>query len=218
MAVTADDLVIFDCDGVLVDTEPVANKLLARIVTDLGHRVSYEDCRRRFVGRMLEEIQSEIETAIGRKLGAGWCDGVRARTEAAFAEGIEAVPGITRQVKALIAAEIPLCVASSGKLSKMHVTLGQTDLLPLLGHVLYSAEMVGRGKPAPDLFFHAAAQMGVAPERCVVIEDSVFGVQAGVAAGMRVLGYAADPLTDDEALKVAGATVFHSMDDLPGLL
>jgi len=218
MAVTSDDLVIFDCDGVLVDTEPVANRLLARIVTDLGHPVTYEDCRRRFVGRMMEEIQEELETALGRELGAEWCDSVRKRTETVFASGIEAIPGVSEQVRALLAANIPLCVASSGKISKMHLTLGQTNLLPLLGDVLYSAEMVGRGKPAPDLFLHAARQMGVAPERCVVIEDSIFGVQAGIAARMRVLGYAADPFTDDEALRAAGATVFHSMDDLPGLL
>jgi len=218
MAVTGDDLVIFDCDGVLVDTEPVANRLLARIITELGHPVTYEDCRRRFVGRMMEEIQAELETALDRDLGAEWCDSVRKQTEAAFAAGIDVIPGVAAQVQGLIAAGIPLCVASSGKISKMHLTLGQTDLLPLLGHVLYSAEMVGRGKPAPDLFLHAARQMGVAPERCVVIEDSVFGVQAGIAARMRVLGYAADPFTDDEALRAAGATVFHSMDDLPGLL
>jgi len=218
MTVNRDDLVIFDCDGVLVDTEPVANRLLARIVSDLGHPVTYEDCRRRFVGRMMEDIQSEIETAIGRDLGPEWCDSVRKQTETVFASGIEAVPGVTAQVQRLIAAKIPLCVASSGKVSKMQVTLGQTDLLPLLGHVLFSAEMVGRGKPAPDLFLHAARQMGVAPQRCVVIEDSKFGVQAGVAAGMRVLGYAADPHSDDEALRAAGATVFHSMDELPGLL
>lgn len=218
MTVTRENLVIFDCDGVLVDTETVANHLLARIVSDEGHAVSYSDCRRRFVGRMLEEIQTEIETEIGRELGAGWCDSVRVRTEAAFASGIKAVPGVTAQIEALGAAGIPFCVASSGKISKMRLTLGQTNLLPLLGEVLYSAEMVGRGKPAPDLFLYAARKMGVAPGACVVIEDSKYGVQAGIAAGMRVLGYAADPHTDDDALASAGATVFQSMDELPNLL
>ena len=218
MSANGPGLVIFDCDGVLVETEAVANHLLVRILDEDGYTVSYEDCRRRFVGRMLEDIQAEIESDLGRALRRDWSDHVRTRTEAEFAAGIQAIPGVRTQVEALIAANTAICVASSGRISKMQLTLGSSGLLPLLADVLYSAEMVGRGKPHPDLFLHAASQMGFAPEQCIVIEDSPFGVQAGIAAQMRVLAYAADPHADEEALKSAGATLFDSMDDLPDLL
>ena len=211
-------LVIFDCDGVLVDTEPVANRLLVTILAEAGLTMSYAECRTRFVGRMLEEIQHDIETTLERPLGVDWCADVRARTEGAFAAGIEPIHGIRQQIERLKAEGRTFCVASSGKISKMHVTLGQTGLLPLLSPVLFSAEMVGKGKPAPDLFLHAAREMGYSPQQSIVIEDSLYGVQAGVAAGMKVLGYAADPQSDAAALAEAGATVFHSMDQLPELL
>lgn len=211
-------LVIFDCDGVLVDTEPVANRLLVKIVAEAGLNLTFEECHTRFVGRMLEEIQLDIEETVNHSLGANWCAEVRARTEAAFAAGIEPIPGIRAQIERLKSENRAFCVASSGKISKMQLTLGQTGLLPLLETVLFSAEMVGKGKPAPDLFLHAAGEMGYAPAQSIVIEDSLFGVQAGIAAGMKVLGYAAGPLSDSAALEAAGATAFHSMDQLPTLL
>lgn len=211
-------LVIFDCDGVLVDTEPAANRLLARVLAEDGFDVSYEECRRLFVGRTLEAVRSHVEDAIGRPLGEHWPAYIRDETLKAFAEGLSPVEGIEPVLQNLAARNRPYCVASSGKFEKMRYTLGATGLLPLVGNVLFSAEQVERGKPAPDLFLYAAREMGHMPEACVVIEDSVPGVQAAVAAGMPVLGYAGDPHTDAAALKREGAHVFHDMSALPGLL
>ncbi|MDP2151680.1 MAG: HAD family phosphatase [Parvibaculum sp.] len=211
-------LVIFDCDGVLVDTEPVANRLLVRVLAEDGFHISYDECRRLFVGRTMEAVMAHVENAIGRPLGAHWPAYIRDETLKAFAEGVQAVAGSRDVLQALRAKGIPFCVASSGKFEKMRFTLGATGLLPHVEDVLFSAEEVERGKPAPDLFLHAAARMGHAPENCLVIEDSLPGVQAAVAAGMPVIGYAGDPLTDAAALKSEGAHVVHDMSALPGLL
>ncbi|MEN6543031.1 HAD family phosphatase [Parvibaculum sp.] len=211
-------LVIFDCDGVLVDSEPAANRLLVRVLAEDGFDISYEECRRLFVGRTLEAVRAHVEEAIGRPLDDHWPSYIRDETLKAFAEGLAPVEGIEPVLLKLAARNLPYCVASSGKFEKMRYTLGATGLLPLVENVLFSAEQVGRGKPAPDLFLHAAREMSHAPEQCVVIEDSVPGVQAAVAAGMPVLGYAGDPHTDAAALKREGAHVFHDMSALPGLI
>jgi HAD superfamily hydrolase (TIGR01509 family) len=211
-------LVIFDCDGVLVDTEPVANRLLVRILAREGFHVSYEESRRLFVGRTLEAVRAHVEAATGKPLGAGWPTYIRDETMRAFAGGVDAVKGVEPVLRALIATGLPFCVASSGKFAKMRFTLGAAGLLPLVENVLFSAEQVAHGKPAPDLFLHAARAMGHAPEACVVIEDSVPGVQAAIAAGMPVLGFAGDPHTDEAALESEGAHVFHDMGEVVALL
>ncbi|MBX3508882.1 MAG: HAD-IA family hydrolase [Parvibaculum sp.] len=211
-------LVIFDCDGVLVDTEPVANRLLARVLSEEGFQISYEECRRLFVGRTMDAVRAHVEAALGRALRADWTTSIRDRTLEAFAAGIEPVPGASDVIHALRARALPYCVASSGKFEKMRFTLGMTGLLPLVEDVLFSAEEVRAGKPAPDLFLHAASRMGHEPSRCLVIEDSVPGVQAAVAAGMAVVGYAGDPHTDAAALKSEGAHVISGMDELRALL
>lgn len=212
-------LVIFDCDGVLVDTEHVANQLLVRVLAEDGFYVTQQESRRLFVGRSIESIVRHVEESIGRILRPDWASYVRDETLKAFAKGeIKAVPGVETVIRLLIDRGIPCCVASSGKLEKMRFTLGATNLLPLLKNVLFSAEQVTHGKPAPDLFLYAAHEMGHPPHACVVVEDSVPGVQAAVAAGMRVLGYAGDPHTDAQALKAAGAQVFQDMRELPALL
>ncbi len=211
-------LVIFDCDGVLVDTEHVANQLLSRLVTEAGAPLTYEECRKRFLGKSMPTVQTEVEELAGRSLPADWHLMVRDESIKLFAEGIEAVPHVKGQIERLRKEGVPYCVASSGQMEKMHATLGSSGLLPLVEDVLFNADMVARGKPAPDLFLHAAASMGHPPEHCVVIEDSRPGVEAGVAAGMRVLGYAGDPLTDRASLEDAGATIFDDMRSLEGLL
>ena len=207
-------LLIFDCDGVLVDTEAVANRYLSQVLTAAGHAVSYEDCRRRFVGRTIESIQQEVEAESGIDLGATWPDTLREGTERAFEAGIDAIPGVEAAIHALRQARLPYCVASSGRFSKMRLSLGKAGLLHLVEDVLFSAELVPRGKPAPDLFLHAAAAMGAAPAEAIVVEDTVAGVTAGVAAGMRVLAYTADPHTDAAALQTAGGEPFDRMEDL----
>jgi HAD superfamily hydrolase (TIGR01509 family) len=204
-------LVIFDCDGVLVDTEEVANRFLARLLLDAGYAISYEDCRHRFVGRTIELVQEMVEQDGGLSLGADWPAKVRAGIEEAFQVGIQAVPGAEAAILSLRDVGVPFCVASSGRFSKMRISLGKAGLLHLVEHALFSAEQVAYGKPAPDLFLLAARSMGAEPEDAVVIEDSVSGVLAGIAAGMRVLGYVGDPLTDAVGLHAAGAELLDDM-------
>ncbi len=212
------DLVIFDCDGVLVDTETRANEMLVEVLARDGFHITYEQSRKMFVGRSAESIQKIVEARAGNSLGHDWVQRLRIETEEIFSQGVDAVPGVLEQIQQLRTHKVPHCVASSGQISKMHVTLGVTGLLPLLKDALFSASMVENGKPAPDLFLHAARQMGHAPAGCVVIEDSVPGIEAASAAGMRVLGYAGDPMSDANALRAAGGEIFDDMADLGGLL
>lgn len=211
-------LVIFDCDGVLVDTEPVSNAVMSASLADHGFQISVDDCRMRFVGKTIESVQADVEAEIGRSLGPDWPERVRMETEAAFDRGVRPIPGVEAALKAVAGAGLPYCVASSGKFSKMRKSLGQTGLLAYVENVLFSAEQVQRGKPAPDLFLFAAGRMGAAPAACVVIEDSVPGVQAGLAAGMRVLAYAGDPMSVKSGLLETGAQSFFGMTELPRLL
>lgn len=214
---TRPGLVIFDCDGVIVDTEKTANLVLCAWLTEAGYPVSYEECRRRFSGRSMVSVQAEIAAAghdIGFDLSQRWYAAI---TET-FSAGVEPVPHIEAVVAALRAAGLPWCVASSARLDKMHLTLGTTGLLPHFEHALFSATMVERGKPHPDLFLHAAREMGFAPADCVVIEDSVPGTIAGIAAGMRVFSYHGDPHSDRDGLAAAGGIPFDDMRRLPALL
>lgn len=208
-------LVIFDCDGVLVDTEPMSNTILGEALAKEELTFTYAEMREQFVGRSLESIQKIVEDRLGRSLGEDWCETIRTTTEAAFAErGVEAIPGVKTQIERLKSNSVPYCVASSGRVQKMHISLGQAGLLPLLKDALFSATMVRRGKPYPDLFLHAAAEMGFKPDECVVVEDSLPGVQAARAAGMRVLAYTGDPASDRAALQTAGAELISHMDEL----
>jgi HAD superfamily hydrolase (TIGR01509 family) len=214
---TPPGLVIFDCDGVLVDTERTANETLCAWLSEAGYPVSYADCRRRFSGRSMLSVQAEIE-AEGRPLGFALPDRWYASLDTIFGDRVQAVPHVEGVIETLRAAGLPWCVASSAKVEKMQLTLGTTGLLRHFRDVLFSATMVERGKPFPDLFLLAARKMGHAPERCVVIEDSVPGTQAGVAAGMRVFSYHGDPHSDREGLIAAGGFPFDDMRELPGLL
>ncbi|MFZ2101400.1 MAG: HAD family phosphatase [Oricola sp.] len=215
---TPPELVIFDCDGVLVDTESLANQRLAEILGDHGLAITMEESRKRFMGRTMKSVRDIVLEENGIDLGADFPERWLAELPSIFAGGVEAIPYVRDAILYLRAAGTPYCVASSAKVEKMHLTLGASGLLPLVEDVLFSAWMVERGKPAPDLFLHAARTMGHAPAVCTVIEDSVAGVVAGRAAGMRVLGYAADPLTDTQVLAEAGAVVFDDMRALPALL
>jgi len=213
------ELVIFDCDGVLVDTEPMANAVMAKTLSELGLVLSVEDCRNRFMGRSIKPVQGEVEAEIGRTLGSAWPDQVREALEDEFRrQGVEAIPGVRSVVENLRASGIAYCVASSGRVPKMRVSLGQAGLLPYFEDVLYSADMVAQGKPAPDVFLHAADAMGAAPENAVVIEDSLPGVQAGVRAGMRVFAYTGDHFTNAEELRQAGGETFDDMRQLVDVL
>jgi HAD superfamily hydrolase (TIGR01509 family) len=206
-------LVIFDCDGVLVDSEPVSNRVFAAALREIGLPASYEEVCRDFIGLSMSCCVEIVEQRLGRPVPPGFIEDLQARTFDAFRERLDPVPGV---VDALDRIEVPVCVASSGEHEKMRLTLGLTGLLPRFEGRMFSAAEVKRGKPFPDLFLHAASQLDVRPAACVVIEDSLPGVRAAVAAGMTALGFAAR--ADAGALREAGATVFDEMSELPGLL
>ncbi|MER9411077.1 HAD family phosphatase [Mesorhizobium sp. M0589] len=211
-------LVIFDCDGILVDTENLANRRLAEWFVAAGYPTTFEYCRKYFSGRSMASVQKEIEETTTVRLGADFVDRWNAGLPELFAHGVEAIPYVRDFIEAVRAAGIPYCVATSARISKMHITLGQTGLLPLFEHAMFSSTMVGRGKPFPDLFLHAAKTMGFAPADCIVIEDSVAGTQAGIAAGMRVYSYHGDPYSDRDGLAGAGGVLFDDMRELAGLV
>ncbi|MHA7775529.1 HAD family hydrolase [Roseibium sp. M-1] len=211
-------LVIFDCDGVLVDTERLVNANMAAFVTELGYPMTGPDCQRQFMGRTLEDVQRLVEDLSGIKLPSDWPDQVRTRDLISFQAGVPAVEGIEAILDDLDGRGVPYCVGSSGRYEKMNMTLGSSGLLPRLKGRLFSAQDCEKGKPAPDVFLLAAKTMGHAPEHCAVIEDSLPGVMAARAAGMRAYAYVEDPACDRAAMREAGAILFDSMDALPDLL
>lgn len=205
--------VIFDCDGVLVDTERSANAVLASLIGELGISMTPEQTMSTYMGRSWASCMEILEAELGRPVPADFGDRYRAGTADAWRRELEPVPGI---VAALDAIELPSCVASSGEHERIRLTLGLTGLLPRFEGRIFSATEVARGKPAPDLFLHAAERMGFDSATTVVVEDTVPGVEAGRAAGMRVLAFAR--LTPSAALADAGGEVFDDMRLLPGLL
>ncbi|MEN0001461.1 MAG: HAD family phosphatase [Pseudomonadota bacterium] len=211
-------LVIFDCDGVLVDTEPRTNAWIADQISKPELPITANECRRRFVGLSMSAIRpiilKENDVDTGADFVARW-DGERSKN---FAAGVDPMAGIEQALNALDDRAIPYCVASSGTVDKMHLTLASAGLLQRLDNVLYSASIVQNGKPAPDLFLFAAQQMGFSPGNCVVIEDSPFGAAAAKAAGMTCFGYAGDPMTDASGLAKEGARLFRDMRELFDLL
>jgi len=208
------ELIIFDCDGVLVDSEPIANRVFTRALNEIGLALDYGEVCALFIGLSMARCMELIEAELGRPAPAGFLDDLQRRTFEAFrTEALQPVPGVPELLEGL---RRPYCVASSGEPEKMRTTLGLTGLLPRFEGRIFSAVEVERGKPAPDLFLHAAARMGAAPERCVVVEDSEPGVLAGRAAGMRVVGFAARG--QGPRLAAAGAETIESMAALPALL
>lgn len=198
-----------------MDSEPIANRVFAEALAELGVNMSESEMYAEFVGRSMSYCMELVEARLGRPAPADFVTRLQERTFAAFeAEGLKATEGI---FEALDAITIPMCVASSGEIEKMRFTLGMTGLLPRFDGRLFSATQVAHGKPAPDIYLFAAEQMGVHPSRCVVIEDSPTGAQAGLAAGMIVLGYCAH--TPADALTRLGVhRTLANMRELPGLL
>ena len=207
------ELVIFDCDGVLVDSERLAVRVESRLITELGWPLSEQDVLERFVGRSDAFMRGEIEAALGRTVPE-WDDLYRDHLHAAFHAELGPVDGVTDAIDALTVAT---CVASSGTHEKMALTLGLTGLHDRFAGRIFSTTEVANGKPAPDLFLHAACQMSTEPAACVVVEDSRSGVEAARAAGMRVLGYAGG-LTPADWLEGPDTIVFFDMADLPRLV
>jgi len=210
------DLVIFDCDGVLVDSEPISNRELAAYLTELGHPTTFEDSIRDYMGGAMHRVHDTVLVRSGRRLPDDFDDRFHERVFECFRDELQPVPGVEGVLDWLATFGTRVCVASSGSHERIRMTLGKTGLLPRFpNEAIFSADDVGRGKPAPDLFLHAARTMGTEPERCAVIEDSPLGVQAALAAGMRVFGFAA--MTPAEKLAGAAA-IFRAMPELLPLL
>jgi len=210
------DLVLFDNDGVLVDSEPIANRMMAAQLRSYGLDVTFEDCVERYLGSTLTRVRELVEAELGHPIPADFEEEYRATVYPALAAEVTAVPGVARVLDVLDEADVVSCVASSGLHQRIRLTLDRAGLLARFGDRLFSAEDVGVGKPAPDLFLHAAAVLGVEPERCAVVEDAPAGVAAAHTAGMTVFGYTA--FTPERLMVDANGGVFADMAELPALL
>ncbi|WP_434594422.1 HAD family hydrolase [Streptomyces sp. A5-4] len=210
------DLIIFDNDGVLVDSEPISNNILAGYLTELGHPTSYDDSLRDYMGAAVHRVHDLVQERTGRQLPENFDETLHARIFAAFERELTPVAGVAEVLGKLVADGVPYCVASSGTHERIRVGQLVTGLDEWFEDSwIFSAQDVGHGKPAPDLFLYAAEQMGVPADRCAVVEDSPLGVAAARAAGMDVYGFTA--MTPAERL--TGATGFFSdMGELQGFL
>ncbi|MFH9297063.1 HAD family hydrolase [Streptomyces sp. NPDC017520] len=210
------ELVIFDNDGVLVDSEPLANTVLSGYLTELGHPTSYDESLRDYMGSAVHRVHDLVEERTGQKLPEDFDSTLNTRTFAAFQRELVAVDGAEELLGKLVADGVDYCVASSGGHERIRVAHRKAGIDQWFEEEwIFSSEDVGRGKPAPDLFLYAAERMGVAPERCVVIEDSPLGVEAARAAGMDVYGFTS-MMPADRLTGVTGH--FSDMAQLPELL
>ena len=210
------ELIIFDCDGILVDSEPIADRVFPEVLASEGIHVTPQNVREWFTGYSIKSCVDTIERRLGISAPKDIKKKYYSRLFNEFKKSLKPIPGIE---EALAAIPHPICVASSGEHEKMQLSLGITGLLPKFKERIFSATDVKNGKPAPDLFLYAAEKCNANPQYCAVIEDQAPGVKAGVAAGMRVFAYveSTDPNRSD-ILKKLGATVFNKMKDLPKLL
>ena len=206
-------LLIFDCDGVLVDSEPISCRIVAEELRKSGLDISNEEAKHQFAGTSMDYIREYAHQTLGHQIPEDFEEVYRVRSHAAFEAELQPVAGVEEALKAL---DYPRCVASNGPGYKVKANLEITGLRPLFGEELFSAYDIQRWKPEPDLYLYAAKQMNTLPENCLVIEDSTAGVQAAIRAGMRVLGYAG--LGGADRLAAAGAQVFTSMTELPRLI
>ena len=209
-------LVIFDCDGVLVDSEGPSNRLVAAEVSALGLPMTQDESMAAFVGRRLSDIPAIIEPRLGRPVPPGWVGQLRDKLMATLAGDVDAMPGAHEALRATTALGLPYRIASNSSHEEMAVKFRRVAMVDLVRGRIHSARDVRAGKPAPDVFLHAAAAEGVLPAACLVIEDSVPGAQAARAAGMACIGLA--PHGDDPALRAAGAVLIRSFTELPAIL
>ncbi|KUL63284.1 MULTISPECIES: HAD family hydrolase [unclassified Streptomyces] len=210
------DLVIFDNDGVLVDSEPISNTILAAYLTELGHPTSYEESLRDYMGGAVHRVHDLVFERSGRRLPDDFDEEFHGRVFAAFERELQAMDGAVEVLEKLTTDGVAYCLASSGSHERIRVGHRKAGLDAWFDEKrVFSSQDVGRGKPAPDLFLYAAERMGVAPERCVVVEDSPLGVRAALAAGMDVYGFTA--MTPAERL-VGATELFSDLRELPSLL
>ncbi len=210
------ELVIFDCDGVLIDSEGLCNRVCAALLTEQGWPMTAQDCHDRFIGLSFPAMQPMIEAELGRTLGAGWVDQVVAAVTAAMTREVEAMPGARDALDAVTGLGLPWRIASNSSPTEMHAKFARVCWSDLVAGRTHSAVDVPEPKPAPDLFLAAAAAERVDPRACLVIEDSVPGATAARAAGMDCLGLV--PHGDESGLRAAGAVPFRAMGDLGWVL
>ena len=207
------ELIIFDCDGVLVDSEPLSCRVLAEQFTEFGYPISTDEAIEKFKGGHLQDIIEDIENQVGQKAPEDFIQVFRQRSFELFREELKPISGI---VEALDNIRFKKCVASNGPTHKTELNLGITGILHHFEDALFSAYDIKKWKPAPDLFLYAAKQMNAAPGNTIVVEDSIHGVEAARKAGMRVLAYCAEK--DAEEMDALGAVTFFNMMDLPQLI
>ncbi len=210
---TTPKLVIFDCDGVLVDSEPLTSRAMQRALAGHGLRLELDEVRARFHGVSNAQIHDTVLTHWGVQLPDNIESLIEKAERVAVEDGLLAIPGVADAVRAVAAAGIAICVGSNGSPDAIAQRLRITGLYPWFEGRLFSAAMVARGKPHPDVFLHAAETMGFSPSECVVIEDSDPGVEAGLAAGTRVLAFMPNPDVAD-----AGSTRAERFTDMASLL
>ena len=217
--VTMVDAVVFDCDGVLIDSEIIASRVTAEELTKLGFPLTIEECIQRFTGRPDREMKIELEEQFGRPIPASYDDNVHARITEAYATELKILPGLK---EALATITEPVCVASSSLPEKIRLGLESVGIYHRFAPNIVSASMVARGKPEPDVFIFAAGWLRVSPKRCLVVEDSVAGVTAAVRAGMMVLGFGGashfGPRDKSRLLDAGAFQVIDHMDELTTVL
>jgi HAD superfamily hydrolase (TIGR01509 family) len=213
-------LIIFDCDGVLVDSEPLAMRVLLEGIAVRGVAIDEALAYERLLGRNLASVIETLRSEFGVALEADALDAMRLQLYALFRAELRAISGIAEAIEAIA---LPVCVASSSQMERIRLSLEVTGLAPIFGERIFSASMVANGKPAPDLFLLAASRMHVAPERCIVVEDSPAGVEAGHRAGMRVFAFtggshAKGSAHRDRLAALAPEAIFDDMAQLPALV
>jgi HAD superfamily hydrolase (TIGR01509 family) len=209
------ELVIFDNDGVLVDSERLANRVLADLLTEHGWPKTTDQCAEEFRGGSLARVRAAFARATFRDLPGLFDVAYQERLFAGLRAGLATIAGVRSVLDRLDAIGVPFCLASSGTRDRILLTLNSTGLMPRFAGRIFSAESVDHPKPAPDLFLHAAESLGADPSNCAVVEDSEAGIRAAKAAGMTVFGYTA---VAPVARLGEAHVLFHSMDDLPELL
>ncbi len=208
-------LVIFDCDGVLVDSEPISISVLVKAMADLGVTITEDEAYERFLGKSLATLIDILETEFNVHANEEFLEGIRTNLYARFRTELKPIPGIADTIDAL---GVPCCVASSSQVERIRLSLSITGLLPKLPDI-FSASMVKRGKPAPDLFLYAASKMQVEPRNCIVIEDSPAGIAAAKAAGMTVFAFTGGSHANfagyrEELDRLSPEVVFDAMPEL----
>ena len=209
-------LVIFDCDGVLVDSETPSNRVVAEEITRLGWPMTTEESLARFVGSSLASVAADVEARTGRPAPPGWVDHLVARLVDVLGRELQPVPGAADLLRGVTALGLPYRIASNSSHEEMRAKFARTGMASLVEGRVHSAGDVGAPKPAPDLFLAAAAAAGAPPGACIVIEDSVPGAQAARAAGMACIGF--DPHGDGARLRAVGAHPVRALSDIPALL